>query len=152
MSQIEEAGSLSSEQEALLGYYENPILVQNKTMRSTGEKVVRHAVRKYVWSTTKFLTGEGCGRVMKNCTPMFGKSHERPDLTQSDEKVGYPCVILAQCGQKKNTLQVRARYWKTWESVVRHEIQVKRANVMKKVKDTLVESKYLEMYSICCIT
>lgn len=151
MSPSEDGGSLSAEQTRLLGYYEESVIVQNKKMRSAGDKAIRHIVRTHVWSTTKFLTGEGCGRVMKHCTPTLGKSHERPDLTQSSENVGYPCVILDYCGQKDKPLKDRARYWKTWESIVRHEIQVKRANVMKKVKDTLNESKYVDLYALSYI-
>ena len=137
---VQEIESLSDEQKDLLSYYEKPAKADTKNNRSLGEKDVRHHVRTHVWSNTKFLTGEGSKRA-KNCIPEFGKSHERPDLTKSGEDIGYPYVVLKSGGHENSTLEQKAEYWKQWENIVRHEIQVKRANVMKKVKDTLTESR-----------
>ena len=68
------------------------------------------------------------------------------------EDIGYPSVVLKYAGigedGESESLERRAAYWKQWESVVRHEIQVKRANVMKKVKDTMTESKYVKIYRL----
>ena len=149
MSILDNFESLTAEQKSLLGFYEKEVTIENRNGRSNAERTVRHVVRTYVWSNTKFLKCEGCSKP-KNCTPVFGKSHERPDLTKSVEEIGYPSVVLTNAGigedGDSSSLEKRAAYWKQWESVVRHEIQVKRANVMKKVKDTMTESKYDELY------
>ena len=148
MSIFDDFESLTAEQKRLLSYYEKE-LTEYRNGRSNAERSVRHVVRTYVWSNTKFLMNEGCSKP-KNCTPLFGQSHERPDLTKTVEDIGYPSVVLTYAGigedGDSSSLERRAAYWKQWESVVRHEIQVKRANVMKKVKDTMTESKYDELY------
>ena len=149
MSTVNEYESLNAEQKSLLGFYEKEVTIERNGSRCIVERTVRHVVRTHVWSNTKFLKCEGSSKP-KNCTPAFGKSHERPDLTKSAEEIGYPSVVLNYAGiggsGDSSSLEKRAAYWKQWESVVRHEIQVKRANVMKKVKDTMTESKYNDIY------
>ena len=140
----QERDSLSEEQQSLLKYYNEEVTIESKNSRSLGERSVRHIVRTHIWSNTKFLIGEGSERRTRNYVPEFGNSHERPDLTKPKEEIGYPIVVIRYAGldTDNNTMEQRAKYWKQWEAIVRHEVQVKRANVMKKVKDTLTESKW----------
>ena len=77
----------------------------------------------------KFVKGEGSvpthkkdnkSRQLKNL--MFGKCHERPDLTRQS---GYECQILKMVGLDEcdTSLVRRTLWWKTYNSYIHQEIQ-----------------------------
>ncbi len=109
------------------------------------EREIRIVVRNYIWSNTKFVKGEGVnqsalmGGKRRKLMPEFGNSHERPDLTEWNG--GYQSMILKKCGFENSTLEERALFWKSYEDVVKSEMQVKRSTAVKITKTTLMESK-----------
>ena len=136
--------TLSQAQSYLHDIYENNsnFLQRNKDK----EREIRVVVRNYIWSNTKFVKGEGINRSAlmggkrRKLMPEFGNSHERPDLTQKNG--GYQCMVLDKCGLEKSSLEDRALFWKSYEDVVKSEIQVKRSTAVKITKVTLMESKF----------
>ena len=135
------------EQRNLLEAYDN-ISTSTFYMRlnNAEEKDIRNAVRKHVWEVTKFLKDKGRKRtelsggtgMRRKTTPTFGQSHERPDPTQK-EKCGYPYVVVKQMGIHNKTLK---EMMTEWEEVVRHEVQLKRANVSRLIKLSIRDSKW----------
>ena len=91
--------TLTKEQSELLDVYDNlELLKRDKEM----EREIRFAVRDYVWSSTKFVIGEGAqkrGRMIGNkrmkLVPELGNSHERPDFTKTS--AGYQARLLDFC-------------------------------------------------------
>ena len=100
---------------------------------------IRIAVRGYVWSKTKFAKGEGsmsrgqligCKRI--KLVPEFGNSHERPDFTKPSK--GYQSLILDHCNYSRSaqkSSEERALFWKSYEDVVKSEVQVKRSSASR---------------------
>ena len=142
--------AVTADQRTLLEAYDN-VTSSTFYMRldRTQEKDIRNVVRKYVWEKTKFLKDEGAKKrseqsggagKRRKTTPTFGVSHERPDLTQK-EKCGYPYVVLKQMGVQNGALKDMAEFWTKWEEVVRHEVQMKRANVSRLIKLSVRDSK-----------
>ena len=140
--------NLSEEQSKILDVYENSAVMSrnNDVVRE-----VRIAVRNYVWGSTKFVKGEGSmkrGQLIGNkrikLAPEFGNSHERPDFTT--QKPGYQTKILQHCNygvNQKNSVE-RALFWKTYEDVVKSEIQLKRSAAGRQIKMTLQDGKCSE--------
>lgn len=139
---------LSAEQSKILDVYENSsVLTRVKEV----EREIRIAVQGYVWSHTKFAKGEGsmswgkmigCKRI--KLVPEFGNSHERPDFTKPSKR--YQSLILNYCNysSEKKSSEDRALFWKSYEDVVKSEIQVKRSSASRAIiKTTLQQSKCL---------
>jgi hypothetical protein len=144
---------LTQDQIKLLEFYDDySSLSQDLVRDKVEEKLVRTVVRDYVWDLTKFLKSEGNKTVVqysgasakrRRLTPVFGESHERPDLTK-EEKCGYPYIILDHCGQvnEQSSMAQKAKFWVTWEEIVRHEMQLRRAAVGRRVKETIRDGEY----------
>ena len=135
--------TLDMNQSYLFDIYENNTNFLQKVKDK--EKEVRVAARNYIWSNTKFVKGEGVSRTKviggkrRKIVPEFGNSHERPDLTKVNG--GYQWTILKKCGFENSTLEERAYWWKSYEDVVKSEIQVKRSAAVKITRMTFTESK-----------
>ena len=140
--------NLSEQQSNILDVYENSVLMSrnNDVVRE-----VRIAVRNYVWGSTKFVKGEGSmkrGQLIGNkrikLAPEFGNSHERPDFTT--QKPGYQTKILQHCnyGVNQRSSVERALFWKTYEDVVKSEIQLKRSAAGRQIKMTLQDGECRE--------
>ena len=137
---------LSAEQSKILDVYENSTVL---TRVKEVEREIRIAVRGYVWSHTKFAKGEGsmsrgqmigCKRI--KLVPEFGNSHERPDFTKPSK--GYQSLILNHCNysSEDKSSEDRALFWKSYEDVVKSEIQVKRSSASRAIKTTLQQRKF----------
>ena len=143
---------MTDEQVKLLEYYDKfSGSLKNLHRDKVDEKMVRGVVRDHVWHVAKFLKSEGnktkmrysgVGSKRRRLTPLFGESHERPDLTQG-QKCGYPYIVLFHCGKARDeiSMEKKAEFWVTWEEIVRHEMQLKRAAVGRHVKGTIRDSK-----------
>ena len=117
---------------------------------------IRIAVRGYVWSKTKFAKGEGsmsrgqligCKRI--KLVPKFGNSHERPDFTKPSK--GYQSLILDHCNYSRSaqkSSEERALFWKSYEDVVKSEVQVKRSSASRAIKTTLQQRKFSSAFMI----
>jgi len=136
---------LSAEQSKILDVYENSTVL---TRVKEVEREIRIAVRGYVWSHTKFAKGEGsmsrgrmigCKRI--KLVPEFGNSHERPDFTKPSK--GYQSLILNHCNYSSadKSSEDRALFWKSYEDVVKSEIQVKRSSASRAIKTTLQQGE-----------
>ena len=144
--------ALTKEQSDLLDVYDNSeLLKRDKEM----EREIRFAVRGYVWSSTKFVIGEGAqkrGRMIGNkrmkLVPELGNSHERPDFTIPS--AGYQARLLEFCNYSSadKTAGERALFWKSYEDIVKSEIQVKRSSASRAVKQTLKDSKLWLLVSV----
>ena len=144
--------ALTKEQSDLLDVYDNSeLLKRDKEM----EREIRFAVRGYVWSSTKFVIGEGAqkrGRMIGNkrmkLVPELGNSHERPDFTIPS--AGYQARLLDFCNYSSadKTAGERALFWKSYEDIVKSEIQVKRSSASRAVKQTLKDSKLWLLVSV----
>ena len=143
---------LSAEQSKILDVYENSTVL---TRVKEVEREIRIAVRGYVWSHTKFAKGEGsmsqgqmigCKRI--KLVPEFGNSHERPDFTKPSK--GYQSLILNHCNYSSadKSSEDRALFWKSYEDVVKSEIQVKRSSASRAIKTTLQQRKFFSTVMI----
>ena len=150
---------VTADQRTLLEAYDN-VTSSTFYMRldRTQEKDLQNVVRKHVWEKTKFLKDEGKKRSeqsggtgkRRKTTPTFGDSHERPDLTKK-EKCGYPYVILKQMGILSKELKDIAEFWTKWEEMVRHKVQMKRANVSRLIKLSMRDSKCWQFQKIIIV-
>ena len=83
----------------------------------------------------------GCKQI--KLVPKFGISHERkPDFSQPSK--GYQSIILKHCNYSsaQKSSEERALFWKSYEDVVKSEIQVKRSSASIAIKTTLQQCKF----------
>ena len=106
---------------------------------------LRQVIRNHIFKHVKFVKGEGAvprnkkenkSKPLKNL--MFGKCHERPDLTKLS---GYECQILRMIGmsEKHTSLTKRTLWWKTYNTYVHHEIRQLRGRMNAGIKLSITE-------------
>ena len=106
---------------------------------------IRQVIRNHIFKHVKFVKGEGSvpthkkdtkSRQLKNL--MFGKCHERPDLTRQS---GYECQILKMVGldEHDTSLVRRALWWKTYNSYIHQEIRQLRGRMNAGIKTSIAE-------------
>ena len=81
-----------------------------------------------------------CGKKRLILGPIFGKSHERPDLT-AGKSCGYPWIVLCILGHEHRIIEQKDMCLKTYEEYVMTEIRQKRYTSMKAIKDCVFTSK-----------
>ena len=130
----------------------------NQTFKDE-EKIVqrelRRVVREYIWPKTKFVKGEGhfvkkitrFGRKQrkKKAAVMYGTSHEQPNLNNKYGTRGYQSVIMKKMNLQNGSDIEKAYWWKTYEGVVKDEIQKLRNNRATDIKRCMVEGKALNI-------
>ena len=108
---------------------------------------LRQVIRNHIFKHVKFVKGEGAvlaqrkdnkSRQLKNL--MYGKCHERPDLTKLS---GYECQILKMVGlsTESTSLSRRALWWKTYNIYVHQEIRQLRGRMNAAIKASITEGK-----------
>ena len=106
---------------------------------------IRQVIRNHIFKHVKFVKGEGSVPTQKKDTKtrqlknlMFGKCHERPDLTRQS---GYECHILKMVGldEHDTTLVRRALWWKTYNSYIHQEIRQLRGRMNAGIKTSIAE-------------
>jgi len=110
-------------------------------------KKIRQVIRNHIFKHVKFVKGEGSiptkkkdnkSRRLKNL--MFGKCHERPDLTRL---LGYEYEILklVGLGEEDTSLVRRALWWKTYNIYVHQEIRQLRGRMNAGIKTSISQGK-----------
>ena len=110
-------------------------------------KKIRQVIRNHIFKHVKFVKGEGSiptkkkdnkSRRLKNL--MFGKCHERPDLTRL---FGYEYEILklVGLGEEDTSLVRRALWWKTYNIYVHQEIRQLRGRMNAGIKTSISQGK-----------
>ena len=81
----------------------------------------------------------GCKQI--KLVPKFGKSYERPDFTELSK--GYQSLILKHCNYSsaKKSSEEGALFRKSYEAVVKSEIQVKRSSASRAIKKTTLQQR-----------
>jgi len=118
---------------------------------------LRLVIRNHIFKHVKFIKGEGAkktdkGTKKKNSKNLvFGKCHERPDLTKTS---GYEYAIMDLVGlnDDKATLVKRALYWKTYNNYIHKEIRELRGRVNAAIKRCILEGEYDIVCNISFIT
>ena len=106
---------------------------------------LRQVIRNHIFKHVKFVKGEGAlptqkkdnkSRQLKNL--LFGKCHERPDLTRLS---GYECQILRMVGLSEGdtSLTRRALWWKTYNTYVHQEIRQLRGRMNAGIKLSITQ-------------
>ena len=117
---------------------------------------LRKMVREYIWPYTKFVKGEGhyikttvgIGRKPKKrkATIRYGISHEWPNLNTRFGKQGYQMMVMKKMNLDKNSDMEKALWWKTYEGVVKDEIQKLRSNKATDIKRCMIEGELLKNF------
>ena len=108
---------------------------------------IRQVIRNHIFKHVKFVKGEGSiptqkkdnkSRRLKNL--MFGRCHERPDLTRLS---GYEYQILKLVGlsEEDTSLVRRALWWKTYNMYVHQEIRQLRGRMNAGIKISIAQGK-----------
>ena len=108
---------------------------------------IRQVVRNHIFKHVKFVKGEGLmakshksnrGKRMK--LNLFGKSHERPDLTC---KNGYEYNIMRLVGldEGRTSILKQALWWKTYNVHIHYEIKQLRGRMNCAMKQCLSEGE-----------
>ena len=104
---------------------------------------LRQVIRNHIFKHVKFVKGEGakpCAKkdlkTKKANQLLFGKCHERPDLTKL---TGYECQILRMVGLSEidATIIKQALWWKTYNSQVHKEIRQMRGRMNAAMKTSI---------------
>ena len=106
---------------------------------------IRQVIRNHIFKHVKFVKGEGSvatnrkdnrSRQLKNL--MFGKCHERPDLTRQS---GYENQILklVGLGEHDTSFVKRALWWKTYNNYIHQEIRQLRGRMNAGIKSSISE-------------
>ena len=135
--------------------YEN--IYANQTFKDEEKSVhrdLRQVVREYIWPKTKFVKGEGhfvkksnrFGRKQKKkkAAVMYGTSHEQPNLHNKYGTKGYQSVIMKKMNLHNQTDKEKAYFWKTYEGIVKDEIQKLRNNKATDIKKCMMEGTILK--------
>jgi hypothetical protein len=111
---------LTNEQHRLIKTYrsEDILWVSNPQK----ERELQEIFCYHIWPDTKFLKGEGITSYRKSISgqkililrPIFGKSHERPDLT-AGKSCGCPWIVLCIWGHEHRIIEQKGMCWKTYE-------------------------------------
>ena len=118
---------------------------------------IRQVIRNHIFKHVKFVKGEGSVPTQKKDTKtrqlknlMFGKCHERPDLTRQS---GYECQILKMVGldEHDTTLVRRALWWKTYNSYIHQEIRQLRGRMNAGIKTSIAEGTVRVVLEMGCI-
>ena len=108
---------------------------------------LRLVIRNHIFKHVKFIKGEGAKKTDKGTKKnnsknlVFGKCHERPDLTKTS---GYEYAIMDLVGlnDDKATLVKRALYWKTYNNYIHKEIRELRGRVNAAIKRCILEGEH----------
>lgn len=112
---------------------------------------IRQVIRNHIFKHVKFVKGEGSVATHKNDNKsrqlknlIFGKCHERPDLTRL---AGYEYQILKLVGlsEEDSSLARRALWWKTYNNYVHQEIRQLRGRMNAGIKTSITEGKLYTM-------
>ena len=74
---------------------------------------------------------------------MYGTSHEQPNLNNKHGTRGYQSVIMRKMNLQNESDTEKAYWWKTYEGIVKDEIQKLRNNRATDIKRCMVEGKSL---------
>ena len=108
---------------------------------------IRQVVRNHIFKHVKFVKGEGVKpkghgtrKRKKPKISLFGKSHERPDLTI---RTGYAYNIMRLVGldEERTSISKRALWWKTYNVHVHHEIRQLRGRMNSGMKLCISEGE-----------
>ena len=108
---------------------------------------LRQVIRNHIFKHVKFVKGEGSLPTRKKDHKsqnlkklIFGKCHERPDLTRLS---GYECEILKLVGlnREDTSLSRRALWWKTYNAYVHQEIRQLRGRMNSGMKLSITEGE-----------
>ena len=112
---------------------------------------IRKMVREYIWPYTKFVKGEGhyikttvgIGKKPKKrkATVRYGISHEQPNLNTRFGKHGYQMMVMKKMNLERHCDKDKALWWKTYEGVVKDEIQKMRSNKATDIKRCMIEGE-----------
>ena len=106
---------------------------------------IRQVIRNHIFIHVKFVKGEGTVPTQKKDNKsrqlkklLFGKCHERPDLTRQS---GYECQILRMVGmsQQDTSITRRALWWKTYNTYVHQEIRQLRGRMNAGIKLSIIQ-------------
>ena len=108
---------------------------------------IRQVIRNHIFKHVKFVKGEGSkpgGKRdlrKKRCKDLvYGKCHERPDLTKT---TGYECEImrLVNLTSENSSVVTRALWWKTYNPYIHHEIRQLRGRMNACMKACITDGK-----------
>ena len=109
---------------------------------------IRQIVRNHIFKHVKFVKGEGVKskaqqnrkKAKRKQIDLFGKSHERPDLTIRN---GYAYNIMRFVGLDKERTSItrRALWWKTYNVHVHQEIRQLRGRMNAAMKNCISKGK-----------
>ena len=106
---------------------------------------LRQVIRNHIFKHVKFVKGEGAVPTQKKDNKsrqlkklLFGKCHERPDLTRQS---GYECQILRIVGMSYEDTSItrRALWWKTYNTYVHQEIRQLRGRMNAGIKLSIMQ-------------
>ena len=106
---------------------------------------LRQVIRNHIFKHVKFVKGEGAIPTHKKDNKsrqfkklLFGKCHERPDLTKS---TGYECKIMRLVGltNENSSITTRALWWKTYNTYVHQEIRQLRGRMNAGIKLSITQ-------------